>query len=64
MATAWLPRDEAEIMVPNMDPEQVRQLAGWGLTQNEKARSVGWNPQPSALGLSPISLGFFIDFAP
>ncbi len=23
-------------MVPNIDPEQVRKLAGWGLTQNDK----------------------------
>ncbi len=29
-ATANLLRDEAESMVPNIDPEQVRKLAGWG----------------------------------
>jgi len=29
-ATAKLLRDEAEIMVPNTDLEQVRKLAGWG----------------------------------
>ena len=29
-ATAKLLRDEAESMVPNIDPEQVRKLAGWG----------------------------------
>ena len=27
-------------MVPNIDPEQVRKLAGWGLTQNDIARSL------------------------
>ncbi|MGA2706487.1 MAG: hypothetical protein ABSH35_36180, partial [Isosphaeraceae bacterium] len=36
-ATAKLLRDEAESMVPNIDPEQVRKLAGWGLTQNDRA---------------------------
>jgi len=35
-------------MVPNIDPEQVRKLAGWGLTQNDRASFVGWRPQPSA----------------
>ena len=34
-ATAKLLRDEAESMVLNIDPEQVRKLAGWGLTQND-----------------------------
>jgi len=48
----------------NIDPEQVRQLAGWGLTQNEKARFVGWNPQPSAVGPAIHQPGFLIDFAP
>ena len=33
------------------DPEQVRKLAGWGLTQNDIARFVGWSQ-------SLISLGF------
>ena len=33
-------------MVPNIDPEQVRKLAGWGLTQNDRASFVGWSPQP------------------
>src|SRR5271157_4345374 len=28
-------------MVPNIDPEQVRKLAGWGLTQNDIASFVG-----------------------
>ena len=43
--------DEAESMVPNIDPEQVRKLAGWGLTQNDIASFVGWSQ-------SLISLGF------
>jgi predicted transcriptional regulator len=30
-------------MVPNIDPEQVRKLAGWGLTQKDIASSVGWS---------------------
>ena len=30
-------------MVPNIDPEQVRKLAGWGLTQNDRASFVGWS---------------------
>ena len=30
------------------DPEPVRKLAGWGLTQNDRASFAGWNPQPSA----------------
>ena len=38
-------------MVPNIDPEQVRKLAGWGLTQNDRASFVGWSQ-------SLISLGF------
>ena len=42
-ATAKLLRDEAESMVPNIDPEQVRKLAGWGLTQNDIASFVGWS---------------------
>ena len=37
-------------MVPNIDPEQVRKLAGWGLTRN-RASFVGWSQ-------SLISLGF------
>ena len=48
-ATAKLLRDEAESMVPNIDPEQVRKLAGWGLTQNDRASFVGWSQ--SLLGL-------------
>jgi len=47
-ATAKLLRDEAESMVPNIDPEQVRELAGWGLTQNDRARFVGWSSSSSA----------------
>ena len=50
-ATAKLLRDEAESMVPNIDPEQVRKLAGWGLTQNDIASFVGCSQ-------SLISLGF------
>jgi hypothetical protein len=50
-ATAKLLRDEAENMVPNIDPGQVRQLAGWGLTQKEIASFEGWSQ-------SLISLGF------
>ena len=50
-ATAKLLRDEAESMVPNIGPEQVRKLAGWGLTQNDIASFVGWSQ-------SLISLGF------
>ena len=50
-ATAKLLRDEAESMVPNIDPEQVCKLAGWGLTENDIASLVGWSQ-------SPISLGF------
>jgi len=38
-------------MVPNIDPEEVRKLAGWGLTQNDRASVVG-NSQ------SLISRGF------
>jgi hypothetical protein len=40
-ATSKLLRDEAESMVPNIDPGQVRKLAGWGLTQNDIASFVG-----------------------
>ena len=50
-ATAKLLRDEAESMVPNIDPEQVRKLAGWGLTRNDIVSFVGWSQ-------SLISLGF------
>ncbi len=61
-ATANLLRDEAESTVPNIDPEQVRKLAGWGVTQNDRASLVGWNPQPSAVGPVPHQPGFFIGF--
>ena len=56
-ATAKLLRDEAESLVSNIDPEQVRKLAGWGLTQNDRASFVGWSQ-------SLISLGFesFYDY--
>jgi hypothetical protein len=50
-ATANLPRDQAESMVPSIDPERVRKLAGWGLTQNDIASFVGCSQ-------SLISLGF------
>ena len=63
-ATAKLLRDEAESMVPNIDPEQVRKLAGWGLTQNDRASFVGWSPQPSAVGPVPHQPGFFINLHP
>ena len=43
LPTAKLLRDEAESMVPNIDAEQVRKLAGWGLTQNDRASFVGWS---------------------
>jgi hypothetical protein len=44
----------------NIDPEQVRKLAGWGLTQNDIASFVGWRPQPSAVGPVPHQPGFLI----
>src|SRR5208337_3247419 len=53
-ATAKLLRDEAESMVPNIDPEQVRKLAGWGLTQNDIASLVGWSQSLVSLGFSSI----------
>jgi len=59
-ATAKLLRDEAESMVPNIDAEQVRKLAGWGLTRNDRASFAGWNPQPSAEGPVPHQPAFFI----
>ena len=63
-ATANLPRDEAESMVPSIDPEQVRKLAGWGLTQNDIASFVGCSPQPSAVGPVTHQPGFLISFSP
>ncbi len=53
-ATAKLLRDQAESMVPNIDPEQVRKLAGWGLTQNDRASFVGWSQSLISLGFSSI----------
>src|SRR5208337_5083324 len=53
-ATAKLLRDEAESMVPNIDPEQVRKLAGWGLTQNDIASFVGWSQSLLSLRFSSI----------
>ena len=46
------------------DPEQVRKLAGWGLTQNDIASFVGWSPQPSAVGPVPHQPGFLINLRP
>ncbi len=63
-ATAKLLRDEAESMVPSIDPEQVRKLAGWGLTQNDIASFVGWSPQPSAVSPVPHQPGFLIESRP
>ena len=63
-ATAKLLRDEAESMVPNIDPEQVRKLAGGGLTQYDRASFAGWIPQPSAVGPVPHQPGFLITFTP
>src|SRR5271166_3583503 len=48
----------------NIDPEQVRKLAGWGLTQNDRASFVGWSPQPSAVGPVPHQPGVFHSFYP
>src|SRR5208337_4616530 len=45
---------------PNIDPEQVRKLACWGLTQNDRASFAGWSPQPSAVGPVPHQPGFLI----
>jgi hypothetical protein len=42
-ATAKLLRDEAESMVPNIDPAQVRKLACRGLTQKDIASFVSWS---------------------
>src|SRR5208337_3437282 len=60
-ATAKLLRDEAESMVPNIDPEQVRKLAGWGLTQNDRASFVGWSQSLISLGPVPHQPGFLIN---
>ena len=51
-ATAKLLRDEAESMVPNIDPEQVRKLAGWGADaerQSQLRRLESVPPQPAFL---------------
>jgi hypothetical protein len=34
---------QAGFSTENFDPEQVRKLAGWGLTQNDRASFVGWS---------------------
>jgi hypothetical protein len=36
----------------NIDPEQVRKLAGWGLTQNDIANFVGWSQSLVSLRFS------------
>ncbi len=41
-------------MVPNIDPEQVRKIAGWGLTQNDIASFVGWSQSLISLGFESI----------
>jgi hypothetical protein len=51
-------------MVPNIDPEQVRKLAGWGLTQNDIASFVGWRPPAFGCGPSPSSAWVFNQFTP
>jgi hypothetical protein len=52
-ATSKLLRVEAESMVPNLDPEQVRKLAGWGLTQNDReSPAFGCGPSLSSAGVS------------
>ncbi len=53
-AIAKLLRDAVGSTVPNIDPGQVRKLAGWGLTQNDKALrrlvspAFGCGPSPSS----------------
>ena len=39
-------------MVPNIDPERVRKLAGWALTQNDIASFVGCSQSLVSLGFS------------
>jgi hypothetical protein len=63
-ATASLLRDEAERMVANIDPEQVCKLAGWRLTQHDRASFAGWSPQPSAVGPVRHQPGFLTTFTP
>jgi hypothetical protein len=62
--TAKLLRDEAESMVPNIDPAQVRKLAGWGLTENDRDSSVGWSPPSFGCWSSPASAGVLHSFYP
>ena len=50
--------------IPYGDPEQVRKLADWGLTQNDIASFVGWCPQPSGVGPVPHQPGFLIVLRP
>jgi len=57
-------RGQAGFATENIDPEQVRKLAGGGLTQNDSASFVGWCPQPSAVGPVPHQPGFRITLTP
>jgi hypothetical protein len=45
---------QAGFSTENIDPEQVRKLAGWGLTQNDRASFVGWSQSLVSLGFSSI----------
>ena len=42
-------------MVPSIDPEQVRKLAGWGLTQNDIASFVGCSQSLISLRFSSFA---------
>ena len=42
----------------NIDPEQVRKLAGWGLTQNDIASFVGWSQSLVSLRSSSFDQQF------
>jgi len=55
-ATANLLRDEAESMVPSIDPEQVRKLAASGLTWNDRASFVGCSQSLISLGFHRLRL--------
>ena len=55
---------QAGFPTEHIDPEQVRKLAGWGLTQNDIASFVGWSPQPSAVGPGPQQPGILINLCP
>ena len=45
---------QAGFSTENIDPEQVRKLAAWGLTQNDRASFVGWSQSLISLGFSSI----------